>query len=536
MPNDTDIMTGTFAPTIALELHDIQGDILIGLPKKFQVFLFFTIENAAEFKTRFRSALLDRVTTTAQVRSQMEAIAASKKAGASELLPIFGFNVAFTSPGIVALIGSSAGMDASFVAGAKAQATNPQPVSVVPGVGFNDPQDASGRLTTWKPEYLEDGLVHGVMMFTGPQSAPVLARVENALAALGSSVSEVRREIGQVRPGLEAGHEHFGYLDGVSQPGVRGLTAQTDPFTRPNEGLPGQELLWPGMFVFGYETPIEPTTAPATPIEDEFVPAPPLPLPPGLDWMRNGSLMVFRRLNQKVPEFRAFSAAQGAALGVDPVLLEARMVGRWKSGAPLEITPLQDEPELAAKPDENNDFVFGNDQFQRACPYAAHIRKVNPRDDAEAPASGTTAANAHAAVLIRRIMRQGIAFGPEVTRQEAVARATSEERGLLFVCYQTSINDQFEFVQTAWANNPGFIFNKTRPGTGESVTVGLDPIIGQSQPGAGPARSSDEPVPNYPTGNVRTTLNMPEPFVVPTGGSYGFVPSLTALRTVLLVP
>ena len=535
MPNDTDIMAGVHAPPTVLELHDIQGDILIGLPKKFQVFVFFSIEDVALFKARFRASLLNVVTTTEQVEQQMAQIAASKRAGHTDLLPIFGFNVAFTSPGMTLLVGSSAGMDASFVAGAKAQALNPQPVAAVPGIGINDPQDGSGRLSTWSPDYLNDEAIHGVMMFTGPQSAPVLAHVHNALTELGSSISEVRREVGQVRPGLESGHEHFGYLDGVSQPGVRGLTKRTDPFTRPNEGLPGQELLWPGMFVFGYETQILPTTPPTAPIVDEFAPAPPVPLPPSLDWMRNGSLMVFRRLNQKVPEFRAFSAQQGAALGVDPVLLEARMVGRWKSGAPLSITPLQDEPQLAAKPAENNDFVFSSDQFQRACPYAAHIRKVNPRDDFAVPASSATDANAHAAVLVRRIMRAGIAFGPEVTREETISRTTSEERGLLFVCYQTSINNQFEFVQTAWANNPGFIFNKVRPGTGTSLTVGFDPLIGQNVPADGPARSSDEPVPNYPTGSVRTTLQMPEPFVVPTGGSYAFVPSITALRTKLLV-
>ena len=534
MPNDLSTMIEQRAAPAALELHDIQGDVLIGLPKKFQVFLFFTIENSALFKTRFRDSLLNRVTTTEQVQTQMSQIAASKRAGHTDLLPIFGFNIAFTSPGVTLLTGSSAGMDSSFVAGAKQQALNPQPVAAVPGVGINDPRDEAGHLTTWKPEYVDDARIHGVMMFTGPQSAPVLAHVQDALNALAPSIAEVRREIGQVRPGLASGHEHFGYLDGVSQPGVRGLTRRTDPITRPNQGLPGQELLWPGMFVFGYDTQIKPTTAPAPPIVDEFAPAPPVPLPPALAWMRNGSLMVFRRLNQKVPELHAFSARQGTALGVDPVLLEARMVGRWKSGAPLSITPLQDEPELAATAAENNDFVFSNDLFQRSCPYAAHIRKVNPRDDFEDPTTSVTDANAHAAVLVRRIMRAGIAFGPEVSPQETVTRTTAEERGLLFVCYQTSINDQFEFVQTAWANNPAFIFNKTRPDGATHVDPGFDPLIGQTVPSGDPARSSDEPVPNFPTGNTRTTLNMPEPFIVPTGGSYAFVPSISALRTRLL--
>lgn len=95
----------------------------------------------------------------------------------------------------------------------------------------------------------------------------------------------------------------------------------------------------------------------------------------------------------------------------------------------------------------------------------------------------------------------------------------------MFVCYQTSIVDQFEFIQSAWANAPGFPLDKTRPGGG-AVTPGHDPIIGQ----AGRARQMDEPLPNYPTGSVRSTLDMPEPFVVPTAAGYFFMPSLSTLR------
>ena len=68
-------------------------------------------------------------------------------------------------------------------------------------------------------------------------------------------------------------------------------------------------------------------------------------------WMRNGSYMVFRRLEQKVPEFRRFVREQAARLGMDPELLAARMVGRWKSGAPLELAPRRDDPRLGGRPD-----------------------------------------------------------------------------------------------------------------------------------------------------------------------------------------
>jgi hypothetical protein len=126
-------------------------------------------------------------------------------------------------------------------------------------------------------------------------------------------------------------------------------------------------------------------------------------------------------------------------------------------------------------------------------------------------------ATLQAAVSPRRIMRAGIPYGPEVSNAEATAATTQQDRGLMFVCYQTSIVNQFEFLQISWADAPGFVFNKTHP-DGSKVTVGLDPIIGQNTPGTARV-GMEEPVPNYPTGNTRSTLQQPQAFVVPTGGA-----------------
>jgi Dyp-type peroxidase family len=236
-------------------------------------------------------------------------------------------------------------------------------------------------------------------------------------------------------------------------------------------------------------------------------------------WLRNGSYMVFRRLEQKVPEFRKFVANRAARLGMEPELLGARMFGRWKSGAPLELAPLYDNAALGSNAKRNNDFDYGDDPYQRRCPYAAHIRKAYPRDDAP---GGEAEAQRH------RILRAGIPFGPEVASGETT---TSHSRGLMFVCYQTSIERQFEYIQRSHANDPGFVSGKVRPGGGAPVTPGFDPIIGQ---GAGEgAREMDEPYPNYPAGNRRTRLEIPEQFVVLTAAGYFFMPSISALRTVL---
>ena len=316
------------------------------------------------------------------------------------------------------------------------------------------------------------------------------------LEILGAAVSVVYDETGSVRPGSERGHEHFGWQDGISQPGVTGLTTP----------LPGQRLLDPGRFVFGYPGQPGGTTTP--------------PLP----WMSNGSFMVFRRLVQLVPEFNQFLTSQANTLGMDPGLLGARLVGRWKSGAPLAVTPTQDNPTVGFDPQQNNNFDFANDQGERSCPFGAHIRKTNPRADLNPQET---------AVDPRRIIRAGIPFGPEVSADEQASGTTQQQRGLMFVCYQTSIASQFEFLQISWANNPGFVFGKTHP-DGSAVAVGWDPIIGQNNAlDQNRARTMDEPVPNYPAGNVRSTLQEPQDFVVATGGAYFFVPSISAMKNEL---
>jgi Dyp-type peroxidase family len=238
--------------------------------------------------------------------------------------------------------------------------------------------------------------------------------------------------------------------------------------------------------------------------------------------MKNGAFMVFRRLNQLVPEFSQFLVDQAGSLGMDPALLGARLVGRWKSGTPLALAPTEDDPAMASDPQRINNFDFSDDQGERRCPFGAHIRKTNPRQDLTPQVT---------LVDPRRIMRQGIPFGPEVSPAEEEAHTTQQERGLMFVCYQTSIANRFEFLQISWANNPGFIFGKQHP-DGSAVTAGNDPIIGQNS-APDRARFMDEPVPNEPQGDVRSTLQMPRDFVVPTGGAYFFVPSLSALKNTL---
>jgi Dyp-type peroxidase family len=476
--------------SLNLDLKDIQGDVLIGLQKDAENILFFKIVGAASFKNLLKHYVVRKITNSEQANRRELVIKRRKNLRQREGESVFGVNLGFTKDGITQLIGTNRPrLDASFEKGADHPDTT---------ATLHDP-----LTSRWLPKFVSDR-IDGAFLVTGPDPSSVAFHSNELRTLLGSSIKVVYSEMGTTRPGAERGHEHFGFLDGLSQPGIRGLTRRSNPIYKPDEGLPGQGLIWPGEFVFGYPGQHRDHPTKEGPPSEMAAP-----------WLRNGSYMVFRRLAQKVPEFRRFVQEQAVRLGIDPQLLAARMVGRWKSGAPLELAPMRDNPGLGGDDRCNNDFEFGDDRFQQKCPYAAHIRKVYPRDDV-----------AEAEAQRHRIIRAGIPFGPEIALGETT---TKHKRGLMFVCYQISIERQFEYIQRQ-ANDPGFVSGKRRPGGGD-VTPGFDPIIGQAEGDS--AREMDEPYPNYPAGNRRTTLTVPKQFVELTAAAYFFMPSITALRTAL---
>ncbi|MBV8504461.1 MAG: Dyp-type peroxidase, partial [Alphaproteobacteria bacterium] len=382
----------------SLELGDIQGDVLIGLQKNAEYFAFFKIANSSSFKRLVKQHVAWRITSAWQANHQEQQLSQTSRYKKSPAI-VIGLNLGFTSGGLTQLLGAGRPrLDPSFERGAAAKETIEW---------LHDPPPSA-----WLREFGSDR-IDGVFLVTGSREGLVNYHRAELLRLLGASIKVVYSEMGTTRPGAFRGFEHFGYRDGISQPGIRGLTRRST--SNPDQGLPGQDLIWPGEFVFGY-----PGQDPSDPVRPG--PAPTMAAP----WLRNGSYMVFRRFEQKVPEFRRFVADRAARLGMGPDLLGARLFGRWKSGAPLELAPLYDNAALGGDDMRNNDFDYGDDPFQRRCPYAAHIRKAYPRDDAP---GGEAEAQRH------RILRRGIAFGPEVAPSET---KTAHSRGLMFVCYQTS--------------------------------------------------------------------------------------------------
>ena len=107
----------------------------------------------------------------------------------------------------------------------------------------------------------------------------------------------------------------------------------------------------------------------------------------------------------------------------------------------MDLAPKQDQPDLGGNKKTNNAFMYdlpGDFESQDRCPFAAHIRKTNPRNDL---------AQIGQPVAPSRIARRGIPFGPEVSEAENESGRTAQDRGLLFKCYQSSIANGFQFIQ-----------------------------------------------------------------------------------------
>lgn len=487
----TSLIAPPATPPDTLDLDNIQGDILSGLPKKTQSYIFFQIVDVTKFRADL-ARFVPFVKTVAGVLKDRDLIKEHKKKGHKTLIPLVGVNIAFSHLGFVKL-----GIDDSSLGGATDPFIIGQFKDSTQNLGDAGTQTTSGLVPNWDTAFVQP--LHGVILISGESHETLHKKKLEIECIFGvrtiqPSIFEVTSLRGDVRPGVESGHEHFGFLDGISNPAVTGFDKDPNP---------GPVPVNPGVIVTGHTGDLDQATRAA--------------------WAVDGSFLVFRYLFQQVPEFNDFLQKNPIAFqdltpeeGSD--LLGARLVGRWKSGAPIDLSPFKDDPMLAADPKRNNDFkIEGEINSQFRCPFAAHVRRTNPRNDLEAlpPPVGPIS------VQKNRILRRGVQFGPELTKEEKTTAKTEYGRGLLFACYQTSITNGFQFLQKAWANNPKFPLGQTQP-----EEPGLDPLIGQG------VRSMSGTDPN----NEEKVINGMPDFIIPRGGEYFFSPSLKGLRETLASP
>jgi Dyp-type peroxidase family len=265
--------------------------------------------------------------------------------------------------------------------------------------------------------------------------------------------------------------EHFGYRDRLSQP----VIADTGEHPTPGSG----PAVKAGEFFLGYE--------------DESGVVPPLPHPQRLT--QNGSFLAYLRMEEHVAVFREFLRQQ-AETADQQELVAAKLMGRWRSGAPLTLCPEKDDPALGGDLQRTNDFLYKDaDPLGYRCPIGSHIRRMNPRDTAEN-------------MQRRKMIRRGGTYGPKLPEGAA---DDGVERGIAAFIGCASLIRQFEFAMNVWVNDPKF----------KDLDNERDPICGTHDGTFGMT---------FPKRPIRKRIQGLPAFTTIRGGAYFFLPGVRALR------
>ncbi len=571
---------------VAKFVDRVQGNILEGFNKDYQNFLFLEFVDQAKARA-WMGEIAREVASVEEVRTFNDLFKRLRKRRRGELgiLKTTWMNIAFSFQGLTRLGVSASDLalfPLPFSAGMKARA------GVLGDQGASDPAN-------WILPVPVGG-IDAVMIVASDLKADAGEQSLRYIHNLGinGGVRLVHLQEGAVRLD-DPGHEHFGFKDGVSQPGVRHYDDHL-PGGEPIQGAPGQDRLHPGEFLLGYPAQLpSPKACPEgggktnfmSPNPDEGTVSPANAGESAPDWAVDGSYLVFRRLAQDVPGFHDFVAQMSKTVlpdltAKDPLtaveVMGAKLVGRYKSGCPLELTkdeapligkslpkdfnPAEGDPSRRfptilgnrVKPGDpggnladddlfDNHFEYGDDPLGGVVPRGAHIRKVYPRDSAT-PGGGEADTQTH------RLLRRGIPFGTSFRpslgatghgrcgrgRGERPATAASSS-----FCYQSRPGPAVR-VRPGRTGSTTRLFpgNWSFPLPSPDLATGLwtsdldgsdpdgqDPIIAQDSP-AGPMKVPEANGTVIPKDRFAMSH-----FVMTTGGEYFFQPSIEAIFAVL---
>ena len=450
----------------ATMLDELQPNIVKAHVRDYLFVLFLHFGDQAEAKA-FLGALVPLMKSA---KSHLQEVEAHKSGGAPGT-PYVG--VGLTHAGYVALgiAGASVPADASFARGMR-DADSRQTLGDPP-------------VSTWDATFRDE--IHAVVLIGDATEPPAVTRRNEVEALIPDSITLLGEETGRgMRNPDGDGIEHFGYVDGRSQPLF--LIEDIDEERRTTDGTT--------------------TWDPAFPLEQVLVADPAAPDPT----VHFGSYFIFRKLEQNVRRFKEGEEQLATDLGLEDEDREragAMLVGRFEDGTPLTIqrAPGAHHPVM-------NDFTYASDLDGQKCPFHAHIRKTNPRGSGgfEAPADERK----------HLMARRGQTFGTrsdDPTAELPPSSRPTGDVGLLFMAFNSIIGQQFDFTQGTWANNPGF---PSVPAG--SAAPGVDQVIGH-----GPRPPITAAV-TWGGANVMTTDPVAEA-VDMRGGEYFYMPSLAFLRS-----
>jgi Dyp-type peroxidase family len=454
-----------------LETSDIQGLILSGYAShRFAAYLFLSIRDGADAKG-WLAGLSVRITGAEKFERERKT----------------SINIAFTYKGFVRL-------------GLGKETLTTFPLEFVEDM--SDPSRAQmlgDDPDTWvwgKPDHRIHVLL---MLFARDREslAELVAAERQAAERTLDEVLAIESETFPFKQGSKLNHEHLGFVDGLAQPEIAGYR----PEKRGANG-PGNDIK-PGEFILGYQNEYsgQVTASPHLRGPD----ADPGGLLKDRDLGRNGSYLVVRQMEEDVAGFWTMIREQCKQANGSPdteaeEALAAKIVGRWRDGTPLAISPDHD----GGEPNLLNDFGFGADTYGYKCPLGAHIRRANPREMllADKQDSITT-------VKRHRMLRRGRPYGPRIPDRYT---PDGQPRGLVFAALNANIERQFEFIQQAWISSPNFA----------GLYDEADPMLGGRTQNAGAFSVQKCPVRERRMGIIT--------HVEVKGGAYFFMPGLGALR------
>ena len=389
----------------AAMLAELQPNILKGHARDFLTLLFLRFDETAAARAFVRGLAVSSTgrPLMKSAKAHLEEIVAFKTTGTPGT-PYVGLGL--TAAGYAAL-GVPAGKhprDPSFRRGMQQAPLGDPPPS------------------RWEPHWRAG--VHAVVLVADATKASrdqALSRVR-ALVRTSREVAILGEESGQgMRNASGNCIEHFGFVDGRSQPlflkeDLDTEIGRTDGATAWNPGLGAGRAIVP----------------------DRAAPVPRLQF---------GSYLVFRKLEQNVQLFmreKALLAERLRLTGADVARAGAMIIGRFEDGTPLvqQRAPGMHSP-------VPNDFTYNSDPDGTKCPFFAHIRKVNPRG------SGSfSEVRERRHLMVRRAQTYGVRT--DDVHDGKLSTKPTGGVGLLFMAFNASIPEQFEFVQQAWVNNPWF--------------------------------------------------------------------------------
>jgi Dyp-type peroxidase family len=432
-----------------LELTDIQGTVLRNRPLPYVgVYLLFRIDDAPQARTLLKR-MIPHITSAADWQNPADKT---------------WINIVFTHQGLTKL-----GLPESILKGfpLEFRSRMKERKEYLGDVGESDPSN-------WDMPAGSENFDVALFVMAQDQAGldEKVAIGHSSLQGLKGVVFTQRIDLG-IPSNLR---EHFGYVDGISRPFIEGQGGSP---------LPGQgDPMKAGEFVLGYVNELGDMARGPGP--EEF-------------W-RNGTYISIRKLHQKVALFRRFLIERGNTPEGQEVVA-AKMVGRWRSGCPLALSPDKDNPELVKDPQRNNAFSYYEDDPRGLkTPVGCHIRRSNPRD-----ALNDSIVDAR----LHRLLRRGSAYGPMLP--EGTLDDDGVDRGVVLAFVNADPSRQFEFVQSQWINDGDFI----------SAGSEKDPIVG-SNDGNGSYTYSAKPVRKHMVG-------LPT-FVVTKGGEHVFLPGIRGLK------